>query len=211
MNSDSVSIVTLCGFLGSGKTTLLRHWPRDATLKDAPVIVEDLSEFGLDAKLLSDENSKPSLGRLIGGLAALHGSHAREQLHDSAGAVLKEIPTLDPAPPLVLCEITGAARPWPTPFLPLRSGPLAGPESSRQKKISSSKGDPNHVGLPDNPLSIAVFPENFGKIPTLRFQLSDIPDFGHRKGAPQGISRLHNDPQTDRSKSYNVRENTPWR
>ena len=174
MNSDSVSIVTLCGFLGSGKTTLLRHWRRDATLKDAPVIVEDLSEFGLDAKLLSDENSKPSLGRLIGGLAALHGSHAREQLHDSAGAALKEIPTLDPAPPLVLCESTGAARPWPTPFLPLRSGPLAGPESSRQKKISSSKGDPDHVGLPDNPLSIAVFPENFGKIPALRFQLSDI-------------------------------------
>lgn len=57
MNSDSVLIVTLCGFLGSGKTTLLRRWRRDKTLKDAPVIVHDLSEFGLDAELLSDENS----------------------------------------------------------------------------------------------------------------------------------------------------------
>ena len=113
MNSDSVPIVTLCGFLGSGKTTLLRRWRRDEKLKDAPVIVHDLSEFGLDAELLSDENSKPSPGHLVGGVAALHGRHAREQLHDSAGEALKEISALDPAPPLVLCESTGAARPWP--------------------------------------------------------------------------------------------------
>ncbi|MBT7971734.1 MAG: hypothetical protein HN570_12110 [Verrucomicrobia bacterium] len=113
MKSDSVPIVTLCGFLGSGKTTLLRRWRRDEALKDAPVIVHDLSEFGLDAELLSDENSKPSPGRLVGGVAASHGNHAREQLHESAGAALKEISTLEPAPPLVLCESTGAARPWP--------------------------------------------------------------------------------------------------
>ncbi|MBT7214014.1 MAG: GTP-binding protein, partial [Verrucomicrobia bacterium] len=41
MKSDSVPIVTLCGFLGSGKTTLLRRWRRDEALKDAPVIVHD--------------------------------------------------------------------------------------------------------------------------------------------------------------------------
>ena len=113
MNSDSVPIVILCGFLGSGKTTLLRRWRRDERLKDAPVIVHDLSEFGLDAELLSDENSKPSPGHLVGGVAALHGRHAREQLHDSAGEALEEISALEPAPPLVLCESTGAARPWP--------------------------------------------------------------------------------------------------
>jgi G3E family GTPase len=72
-----------------------------------------LSEFGLDAELLSDENSKPSPGHLVGGVAALHGRHAREQLHDSAGEALEEISALEPAPPLVLCESTGAARPWP--------------------------------------------------------------------------------------------------
>ncbi len=113
MNSDSVPIVILCGFLGSGKTTLLRRWRRDEKLKDAPVIVHDLSEFGLDAELISDENSKPSPGHLVGGVAALHGRHAREQLHDSAGEALEEISALEPAPPLVLCESTGAARPWP--------------------------------------------------------------------------------------------------
>ncbi|MDC0302553.1 GTP-binding protein [bacterium] len=113
MNSDCVPIVTLCGFLGSGKTTLIRRWRRDEALKDVPVIVHDLSEFGLDAELLSDEASPPSPGRLTGGVAALHGSHAREQLHGSAGAALKEISALNPVPPLVLCESTGAARPWP--------------------------------------------------------------------------------------------------
>jgi G3E family GTPase len=46
-------------------------------------------------------------------VAALHGRHAREQLHHSAGEALEEISALEPAPPLVLCESTGAARPWP--------------------------------------------------------------------------------------------------
>ena len=108
---STIPIVTLCGFLGSGKTTLLRRWRREESLKDAPVIVHDLSEFGLDAELLSPEDTKTAPGHLTGNVAALHGSHAREQLHDSVGTSLNEIASLDP--PLVLCESTGAARPWP--------------------------------------------------------------------------------------------------
>ena len=108
---STIPIVTLCGFLGSGKTTLLRRWRREESLKDAPVIVHDLSEFGLDAELLSAEDTKTAPGHLTGNVAALHGSHAREQLHDSVGTSLDEIVSLDP--PLVLCESTGAARPWP--------------------------------------------------------------------------------------------------
>ncbi len=108
-----IPLVALCGFLGSGKTTLLRRWRRDEALRDAALIVHDLSEFGLDAELLSGEESTPVPGKLEGRVAALHGSHARDHLHDSAGAVLKEISALDPNPPLVLCESTGAARPWP--------------------------------------------------------------------------------------------------
>lgn len=108
-----IPITTLCGFLGSGKTTLLRRWRRDEALKDAPVIVHDLSEFGLDAELLSDENSPPQAGLLVGGVAALHGKHAREDLFASLGPALGEIAALDPVPPTVLCESTGAARPWP--------------------------------------------------------------------------------------------------
>jgi G3E family GTPase len=106
-------ISVLSGFLGSGKTTLLRRWRHDEALRDAAVIVHDLSEFGVDVELVSDENSQPQEGQLVDRVAALHGSHAREKLHGSLGRVLGEIAELDPAPSHVLCESTGAARPWP--------------------------------------------------------------------------------------------------
>jgi len=92
---------------------LLRRWRREETLQDAAVIVHDLSEFGLDVELLSGDNAPPAQGHLQGRVAALHGVHAREQLHASVAAALERISQLDPAPPLVLCESTGAARPWP--------------------------------------------------------------------------------------------------
>lgn len=113
MSEELIPVVTLCGFLGSGKTTLLRRWRRDEALKDVAMIVHDLSEFGLDAELLSDEGACLTQGRLVGRVAALHGSHARERLAPSVGAALAEISELDPAPPVVLCESTGVARPWP--------------------------------------------------------------------------------------------------
>jgi len=109
--NHQIPIVALCGFLGSGKTTLLRRWSRDSTFADAAMIVHDLSDFGLDAELLSDEESKPKPGQLKNRVAALHGEHAREKLHSSVKTALTEISDL--APPLVLCESTGAARPWP--------------------------------------------------------------------------------------------------
>ncbi|MEM7144897.1 MAG: GTP-binding protein [Verrucomicrobiota bacterium] len=108
-----IPIVTLCGFLGSGKTTLLRRWRRDEALSEATLIVHDLSDFGLDAELLSGENTTPQAGHLHDRVAALHGIHASEKLHASVGQILAEIKTIDPTPPLVLCESTGAARPWP--------------------------------------------------------------------------------------------------
>ncbi|MEM8640723.1 MAG: GTP-binding protein [Cyanobacteria bacterium P01_G01_bin.54] len=110
---NQIPTIALCGFLGSGKTTLVRRWLLDEALYDAAVIVHDLSEFGLDAELLSVRELMPTAGRLTGRVAALHGSHAREQLHASVGQALNEIAALDPVPPLVLCESTGAARPWP--------------------------------------------------------------------------------------------------
>jgi G3E family GTPase len=111
--TPKLHIVVLTGFLGSGKTTLLRRWRRDEALRDAAVVVHDLSEFGLDAELLSGEGASPEAGVLTDRVAALHGSHARERLHESAGRALAAIAALDPPPPVVLVESTGAARPWP--------------------------------------------------------------------------------------------------
>jgi len=111
--STKLPVTALCGFLGSGKTTLLRRWRQEDALRDAALIVHDLSEFGLDAELLSNDNVAPEVGRLVDRVAALHGVHAREQLHSSVGRALEEIATLTPPPPHVLCESTGVARPWP--------------------------------------------------------------------------------------------------
>lgn len=106
-------VTVLTGFLGSGKTTLLRRWRQDENLRDAAVIVHDLSEFGLDAELLSEEGAAPGMGALTGRTAALHGPHASALLQESVGRALAGITELDPAPPVVLVESTGAARPWP--------------------------------------------------------------------------------------------------
>lgn len=105
-------IIALCGFLGSGKTTLMRRWRREPSVHNA-TIVHDFSDLGLDAELLAPEHITPIAGRLVGRLAALHGSHTREHLKTSVGRALDDIAALNPPAPLVLCESTGAARPWP--------------------------------------------------------------------------------------------------
>ena len=108
-----VPIVALCGFLGSGKTTLLRRWRRDEALRDAALIIHDLSDLGVDAELLSEDDKSPEAGRLGGRVAALHGKHAGKELHQSLKATLNEVFELNPPPSSVLAESTGAARPWP--------------------------------------------------------------------------------------------------
>ena len=109
---NKIPIVALCGFLGSGKTTLLRRWRRNEFLDDAAVIVNDLSETGIDAEILSKEDEKLSAGELNGRLAPLHGLYSHKYLQESLKLTLDNIFNLKPSVPLVLSESTGIARPW---------------------------------------------------------------------------------------------------
>ena len=102
-------ITVLSGFLGSGKTTLLRRWRHDESLRDAAVIVHDLSEFGVDVELVSDENSQPERRGGWWTVWQHFMVHAREHLHASLGKVLGEIHELEPQAPHVLCEHGGGS------------------------------------------------------------------------------------------------------
>ena len=113
MNPASIPIIVLCGFLGSGKTTLLRRWRRGAEVRQAAVIVHDLSELGVDVELVGGADGTPEMGGMKEGVFALHGIHAREKLGESMGLALEAISRMEPRPPIVLVESTGAAHPWP--------------------------------------------------------------------------------------------------
>jgi G3E family GTPase len=80
-------------------------------INQAPLIVHDLSDLGLDAELLAEEGTDLNQGKFTDGVAALHGQHADEHLQASLKNTLSEI--APHSPPLILCESTGAARPWP--------------------------------------------------------------------------------------------------
>ena len=110
---NSIPIIVLCGFLGSGKTTLLRRWRRGPDVAQAAVIVHDLSELGVDVELVGGADGTPEIGGMKDRLFALHGSHAREKLHASISHALATISRMEPRPPMVLVESTGAAHPWP--------------------------------------------------------------------------------------------------
>ncbi len=153
-----IPTVVLTGFLGSGKTTLLRRWRREELCRDAAVIVQDYSEFGVDAELVSGDDPTPPVGSLVGRVAALHGTHAKELLHQSLGRTLTEILNIEPPVPLLLLESTGAARPLPlwqamtqNPRFSLRHWIVAVDALNLHRDFADGKMFTGEIPLPGDP------------------------------------------------------------
>lgn len=64
-------VTVLSGFLGSGKTTLLNYVLRNQTGYRVAVIVNDMSEVLIDAKIVQNQNKKISEASSTGGAAAV--------------------------------------------------------------------------------------------------------------------------------------------
>ena len=105
-------ITVVCGFFGSGKTTLLRHWKSNKSLLSPAFVINDLSEFGVDAELLLYKSSDTQIGKFNDRVANIHGIHSQGNLHELAGRALEKIADLKPVPSHVVCESTGTVRPW---------------------------------------------------------------------------------------------------
>ena len=109
MTIARIPVYLVTGFLGSGKTTLLCRWLRNAALKDAAVIVNEIGEVGYDDQIIAAASDTPSL--IANACVCCTGLPGLEEALESL--FWARLQRRMPAFPSVVIETTGLADPGP--------------------------------------------------------------------------------------------------
>lgn len=97
-------MLVIGGYLGAGKTTLVNHLLRQADGRRIAVLVNDFGDINIDADLIEGDANSAGVLSLAGGCLCC-------SFGDDLVGTLTALTHRDPAPDLVLIELSGVALP----------------------------------------------------------------------------------------------------
>lgn len=100
-------VLLIAGWLGAGKTTLVNHLLRQSAGRRIAVLVNDFGDINIDADLIEGADADGNSA----GVLSLSGGCLCCSFGDDLVGTLMSLTQRDPAPDLVLIELSGVAQP----------------------------------------------------------------------------------------------------